>query len=56
MAHAAQTDLPPSVLNVYHPLEIVLLAVSGLVIAVAGALLPATWAARARTAAALRAE
>ena len=56
MAHAAQTDVPPSALNVYHPLEIVLLAVSGLVIAVAGALLPATWAARARTAAALRAE
>ena len=41
-------------LNVYRPAEIVLLALSGLVIAVAGALLPASWAARARTAAALR--
>ena len=56
MGHAAQTDVPPSVLSVYHPLEIVLLAVSGLVIAVAGALLPAGWAARTRTAFALRAE
>ncbi len=56
MAHAAQTDVPPSVLSVYHPLELVLLALSGLAIAVAGALLPATWAARARTASALRAE
>jgi len=44
------------VLDVYRPLELVLLALSGLAIAVAGALLPATWAARARTASALRAE
>jgi putative ABC transport system permease protein len=44
------------VLNVYHPAEVVLLAVSGLLIAVAGALLPAGWAARNRTAFALRAE
>jgi putative ABC transport system permease protein len=56
MGHAAQTDLPPSVLSVYHPLEVVLLGVAGLVIAVAGALLPASWAARTRTASALRAE
>ena len=56
MGHAAQTDVPASVLNVYHLGEIILLAVSGLVIAVAGALLPAGWAARARTASALRAE
>jgi putative ABC transport system permease protein len=34
----------------------VLLALAGLVIAVAGALAPAGWAARARTALALRAE
>ena len=34
----------------------VLLALGGLVIAVAGALLPASWAARTRTASALRAE
>ena len=56
MAHAADTDVPASALNVYHPQELVLLALSGLAIAAAGALLPATWAARARTASALRAE
>jgi putative ABC transport system permease protein len=56
MGHAAQTDVPPSVLNVYRPAELVLLALSGLVIAAAGALLPAGWAARTRTAFALRAE
>jgi putative ABC transport system permease protein len=56
MGHAAQTAVPPSVLSVYQPAELVLLALSGLVIAVAGALLPAGWAARTRTAFALRAE
>jgi putative ABC transport system permease protein len=56
MGHAAQTDVPPSVLHVYQPAELVLLALSGLVIAVAGALIPAGWAARTRTASALRAE
>ena len=56
MGHAAQTDVPPSVLNVYQPAELVLLALSGLVIAAVGALLPAGWAARTRTAFALRAE
>jgi putative ABC transport system permease protein len=56
MGHAAQTDVPPSVLNVFQPWELVLLTLSGLVIAVAGALLPAGWAARTRTAFALRAE
>ena len=55
MAHAAQTGVPPSVLDVYVG-ELVLLALSGLVIAAAGALVPAGWAARARTASALRAE
>jgi putative ABC transport system permease protein len=56
MAHAAQTDVPPSVLNVFQPWQLVLLALSGLVIAAAGALIPAGWAARTRTAFALRAE
>jgi len=56
MGNAGQTALPASVLTVYQPWELVLLAVSGLAIAVAGALLPASWAARARTASALRAE
>ena len=56
MGHAAQTALPVAVLDVYQAPELVLLALSGLAIAVAGALAPAGWAARARTAAALRAE
>jgi putative ABC transport system permease protein len=56
MAHAAQTDIPSSILNVYQPWQLVLLALAGLAIAVAGALAPASWAAKARTAAALRAE
>jgi len=56
MAHAAQTGVPPSVLDAYRPWELLLLALSGLVIASAGALAPAGWAARTRTASALRAE
>jgi putative ABC transport system permease protein len=56
MGHAAQTNVPASVLDVYVPWELVLLALSGLVIAAAGALAPAGWAARTGTAAALRAE
>src|SRR5690348_3723218 len=56
MGHAAQTAVPASVLDAYRPWEIVLLALAGLVIAVAGALAPAGWAARTRTAFALRAE
>jgi putative ABC transport system permease protein len=56
MARAAYTGLPASFMAVYRPAEIVLLALSGLVIAGAGALLPASWAARSRTATALRAE
>jgi putative ABC transport system permease protein len=56
MGHAAQTAVPASVLDAYRPWEIALLALSGLAIAVAGALAPAGWAARTRTAFALRAE
>jgi putative ABC transport system permease protein len=56
MAHAAATNVPASYVNVYSAPELALLALSGLVIAVAGALLPASWAARSRTATALRAE
>jgi putative ABC transport system permease protein len=41
---------------VYAPWELILLALGGLLIAVAGALGPAGWAARTRTAFALRAE
>jgi len=56
MGNAAQTGLPASVLNVYHTPELILLTLSGLAIAVAGALAPASWAARTPTAFALRAE
>lgn len=56
MAHAANSGVPPSLLSVYVPWEVVLLALAGLVIAVVGALGPASWAARTRTAFALRAE
>ena len=56
MAHAAQSDVPGSLLSVYTPRELVLLALSGLLIAAAGALVPASRVARIRTATALRAE
>jgi putative ABC transport system permease protein len=56
MAAAASLGLPASFLNVYGGWQIAALALAGLVIAVAGALLPAGWAAATRTATALRAE
>jgi putative ABC transport system permease protein len=56
MGHAASTDLPASVISVYSWWQYVLLALAGLIIAVAAALGPASWAARTRTAFALRAE
>ena len=56
MANAAGVGLPPSYLNVYHGVELGALALAGVVIAIAGALLPASWAAAIRTGAALRAE
>ena len=56
MGHAAQTSLPAAVLDVYRAPELALLTLSGLAIAVAGALAPAGWAARTRTASALRSE
>jgi putative ABC transport system permease protein len=56
MAAAAGTGLPASYVNVFGAGELALLAVSGLVIAMAGALLPASWAARSRTVSALHAE
>ncbi len=56
MAHAAATNVPASYVDVYSGPELALLALAGLVIAVAGALLPASWAAVSRTAVALRAE
>jgi putative ABC transport system permease protein len=56
MVHAANSGYPPSLISVYALPSLIFLALAGLVIAVAGALGPATWAARARTAFALRAE
>jgi putative ABC transport system permease protein len=54
MGHAGQTNIPAALLSVYPPWELGLLALSGLLIAAAGALGPASWAARIRTATALR--
>jgi putative ABC transport system permease protein len=45
-----------SFLQVFPPARLALLSLAALVIAAAGALLPAGWAARARPATALRAE
>ncbi|NEA61110.1 FtsX-like permease family protein [Streptomyces sp. SID12488] len=56
MGHAAGTELPPSVLDVYDPWQLLLLGLAGIAIALLGALLPAGWAAKVRTATALRTE
>jgi putative ABC transport system permease protein len=56
MASSADVGLPASYLHVYAGWEMVALALAGVVIAAAGALLPAGWAAGIRTASALRAE
>ncbi|MFI1924704.1 FtsX-like permease family protein [Streptomyces sp. NPDC020377] len=56
MGDAVGMTLPPSHVAVYDTPELALLALGGLVIAVAGALLPAGWAAGTRTATALRTE
>jgi putative ABC transport system permease protein len=56
MASAADLGIPLSMLNVYGGWEMLALAVAGVAIAVLGALLPAGWAARTRTATALHAE
>ncbi|HEY2130598.1 MAG TPA: ABC transporter permease [Streptosporangiaceae bacterium] len=56
MASSANLGLPASYLAVYGGWELVVLALAGVVIAVLGALLPAGWAARMRTASALHTE
>jgi putative ABC transport system permease protein len=56
MASAANSGLPGSVVSVFSLPEMIILALAGLVIAVAGALIPAGWAANSRTATALRTE
>jgi putative ABC transport system permease protein len=56
MAGAAHTGIPASITQVFPPSRLALLSLAALAIAVAGALAPATWAARARPAVALRTE
>jgi putative ABC transport system permease protein len=56
MGHAAGARIPSADITVYHLPVLAPLALGGLVIAIARALLPAGWAARTRTAAALRTE
>jgi putative ABC transport system permease protein len=56
MAGAAGLGVPASLQNVYVPVELLALALAGLAIALAGALLPAGWAAKSQTVSALRAE
>jgi putative ABC transport system permease protein len=56
MAATAHTGVPASFSNVFPVLRLALLSLAALAIGVLGALLPATWAARARPATALRAE
>ncbi len=56
MANAADVGVPPAFLHVYGNWELAGLALAGLAIAVAGAMLPASWAAATRTATALRTE
>jgi putative ABC transport system permease protein len=57
MAGTAHTGVPASwFTQVLPPSQLALLSLAALAIAAAGALAPASWAARARPAAALRAE
>jgi putative ABC transport system permease protein len=56
MANAAGVGLPVAAVAVYTPSELLALGATGLLLAVAGALVPAGWAARSRAASALRAE
>ena len=56
MASTAHTGIPASVTQVFPPGRLALLTLAALAIAAAGALAPASWAARARPAVALRTE
>ena len=56
MAATAHTGIPASFTDVFPVSRLALLSLAALAIAVIGALLPATWAARTRPATALRAE
>ncbi|MER5257161.1 FtsX-like permease family protein [Streptomyces sp. NPDC002855] len=56
MGDSVGLRLPDSVIAVYHGAQLLPLTLGGLLIATLGALLPAGWAARTRTATALRTE
>jgi putative ABC transport system permease protein len=56
MAGTAHTGIPADITQVFPPSRLALLSLAALAIAVAGALAPASWAARARPAIALRTE
>jgi putative ABC transport system permease protein len=56
MGQAAGTTIPTDDIAIYHPPLLIPLILGGLVIAIAGAILPAGWAARTRTATALHTE
>ena len=56
MAGTAHTGIPASFTQVFPPSRLALLSLAAVAIAVSGALLPASWAARARPAVALHAE
>lgn len=56
MAASGGLHLPRTLLDVYGPVVLAALALGGPAIALLGALLPAGWAARTRTAVALRTE
>jgi putative ABC transport system permease protein len=56
MGHVSHTGVPASFTDVFPVARLAVLSLAALVIAVAGAFLPATWAARARPAVALRTE
>jgi putative ABC transport system permease protein len=56
MAGTAHTGVPASFTQVFPPARLAVLSLAALAIAVIGALLPASWAARARPATALHAE
>ncbi|MFE0460321.1 FtsX-like permease family protein [Kitasatospora sp. NPDC058965] len=55
-AHALDSTLPAAITAVYHPLPLTLLALTAPTLTLLGTLPPATWAARLRTATALRTE
>ncbi|MEU0669190.1 ABC transporter permease [Streptomyces lavendulocolor] len=56
MGRAVGTGMPAAVLDVYTPVELLLLGLGGVVLALLGALVPAGWAAGTRAATALRTE